>query len=396
MAARRPIVCDTGTGMMKAGFAGEQEPALMFPTLLGRPMLRYDCQDLAGGRDLSDLMIGDDANAARSLLQLSRPIQNGVVQNWDDMEAVWEYTFARLGIDPSQHKIVQTEAALNPPKNRERIVQTMFEKYGFEAVNVSVQAILALSSQGLTSGFVVDSGDGVTHLVPVTEGYLEPALVQRVNLAGRHVTEHLMKLLVGQGQPLNSSADFETVREVKQRLCYVAHDPAAERRLAQETTLVDRQYVLPDSRVMKVGSERFLAPEILFDPSLQGREQSEGLSEMVFNTIRRSDMGVQKGYFSHIVLSGGTTMFPGFSSRLERELRQLYLERVLRGDRSRAAKFRCNVEDPPRRQHMVFHGASILADAYEQQPDTPWWITRKEYQECGPSVVHRLISTQLS
>merc|ERR1719284_2283658 len=136
---------------------------------------------------------------------------------------------------------------MNPPRNREAILETMFEKYRFAAVNISVQAILALNSQGLTSGFVVDSGDGVTHLVPVTEGYLEPALVQRVNLAGRHVTEHLMKLLVGQGQPLNSSADFETVREVKQRLCYVAHDPAAERRLAQETTVVDRIYTLPDS-----------------------------------------------------------------------------------------------------------------------------------------------------
>jgi len=288
--------------MMKAGFAGEQEPALMFPTLLGRPMLRYDCQDLAGGRKLDDLMIGDDANAARSLLQLSRPIQNGVVQNWEDMEAVWDFTFAKLGVDTGSHKVVQTEAALNPPRNRERIVETMFERYNFGAVNVSVQAILALNSQGLTSGFVVDSGDGVTHLVPVTEGYLEPALVQRMNLAGRHVTEHLMKLLVGQGHPLNSSADFETVREVKQKLCYVAYEPDAERRLARETTLVDRQYVLPDSRVMKVGSERFLAPEILFDPSIQGRESGDGLAELVFNTIRRSDMNVQKEYFAHIAI----------------------------------------------------------------------------------------------
>jgi len=171
------------------------------------------------------------------------------------MEAIWDYTFEQLGVTPSQHKVVQTEAALNPPKNRERIVETMFERYGFAEVNVSVQAILALNSQGLTSGFVVDSGDGVTHLVPVTEGYLEPALVQRVNLAGRHVTEHLMKLLVGQGHPLNSTADFETVREVKQRLCYVALDPQAERKLARETTLVDRLYTLPDSRTMRVGAE---------------------------------------------------------------------------------------------------------------------------------------------
>jgi len=272
----------------------------------------------------------------------------------------------------------------------------MFEKYGFAGVNISVQAILALNSQGLTSGFVVDSGDGVTHLVPVTDGYLEPALVERVNLAGRHVTEHLMKLLVGQGHPLNSKADLETVREMKQKMCYVAHDIEAERRLARETTLVDRQYTLPDSRVIRIGAERFMAPEILFSPSQHGLGDGVGLAELVFNTVRKSDIHVQKDYFSHIVLSGGTTMFPGLSSRLEKDVRRLYLEKVLNGDRSRAAKFRCCVEDPPRRQHMVFLGASILADSHEQQGSSPWWVTREEYNECGPSVVQRLIPTKLS
>merc|ERR1719504_228845 len=105
------------------------------------------------------------------------------------MEAIWDHTFTNLGVKPAEHNVVQTEAALNPPKNREKIVETMFEKFGFAGVNVSVQAILALNSQGLNTGFVVDSGDGVTHLVPVTEGFLEPMLVQRINLAGRHVTD---------------------------------------------------------------------------------------------------------------------------------------------------------------------------------------------------------------
>merc|ERR1719265_2636784 len=146
----------------------------------------------------------------------------------------------------------------------------MFEKYGFSAVNVSVQAILALTSQGLKTGFVVDSGDGVTHLVPVFEGYLQPTLIRRVNLAGRHVTDYLMKLLVGAGHPLNSSADFETVREIKEKLCYVAYDLDAEKKLARETTLVERQYTLPDSRTIRIGSERFSAPEILFNPMLSG------------------------------------------------------------------------------------------------------------------------------
>mmetsp|Transcript_125587 Transcript_125587/g.402143 ORF Transcript_125587/g.402143 Transcript_125587/m.402143 type:complete len:410 (-) Transcript_125587:39-1268(-) len=170
-----PIVCDTGTGVIKAGFAGEKEPSVMFPNLVGRPMLRYDI-GLDAGLTVTDLMVGDDANNARAMLQLNRPIADGKVTDWNDMEAVWEYTWDRLGIVPSEHQVVQTEAAMNPPANRQRIVETMFEKYGFAGVNVSVQAVMALNSQGLESGFVVDSGDGVTHLVPVTHGFVEPAI----------------------------------------------------------------------------------------------------------------------------------------------------------------------------------------------------------------------------
>eukprot|EP00971_Amphidinium_carterae_P205241 4073573-Amphidinium_carterae.1 len=143
-----------------------------------------------------------------------------------------------------------------------------------------------------------------------------------------------MKLLIGQGHPLNAKTDFETVREVKQRLCYVAHDFAKEQKLSRETTVVDRMYTLPDSRIIRVGTERFTAPEVLFQPGLAGHD-GKGLAELVYETIRRSDIDVQKDYFKAIILSGGSTMFPGLSTRLEKEVAQLYFEKVLQGDRSR-------------------------------------------------------------
>lgn len=384
---------------MKTGFASQQEPQEMFPTVVGRPMLRYDA-GLGAGFNIGDLMVGDAATDARANMQLNRPIENGVIKHWDDMEAVWSHTWERLGINPSEHQIVQTEAALNPPKNREKIVEIMFEKYGFAGVNVSVQAILALASQGLDTGFVVDAGDGVTHLVPVFEGYLDPSIVKRIDLAGRSVTNHLMELLIHNGHPLNHEADFETVREMKQKLCYVAHDLEAEKKLARETLLVDKQFTLPDSKVLRIGAERFLAPEIVFSPHMCGHAELGGLADNVFTTIRRAALDVQKHYFAHIVLSGGTTMFPGLSSRLEKDIKQLYLDRILKGDTSRVNKFKIHVEDPPRRQHMVFHGASILAHGYWEDPSANygggWWITPKEYKEKGPNVVHRLIATKLS
>lgn len=392
LSARGPVICDTGTGMIKAGFATDKEPTLMFPNLVGRPVVKYD-SGLVAMQTTGELFVGDDANLNRAGLTLNRPVADGKVTHWNDMEAVWEYTWQRLGINAAEHQVVQTEAALNPASNRERIVQTMFEKYGFAGVNLSVQAVVALNSQGLTSGFVVDSGDGVTHLVPVTHNYVEPALVERVNLAGRHVTDHFMKLLKGAGHPLSPVADFETVREMKEKMCYVAYDVEAEKKLARETTVVDRTYTLPDSRTMRIGSERFLAPELLFNPGDKGN--GVGLPELIFNTIRRSAMDVQRGYFSSIVLSGGTTMCPGFSSRLERDIKRLYLDKVLQGDKSRLKKFNCTIEDPPNRQHMVFLGCAIMAKCFSEDTSSSFFISRKEYMERGNAAISDRVVTQL-
>mmetsp|Transcript_66914 Transcript_66914/g.160230 ORF Transcript_66914/g.160230 Transcript_66914/m.160230 type:complete len:390 (-) Transcript_66914:35-1204(-) len=388
MAQLPAVICDTGTGGIKAGFAGDTEPRVTIPTLLGR------ADEASGAADAESMVVGEMASAARSTCVLSHPIQHGVVKDWAGMEAIWDHTWERLGLpeDFSELRVVQTEAALNPRGNREKIVEVMFEKYGFGAVNMSVQAILALTARGSNTGFVVDSGDGVTHLVPVTQGYLQPNLVQRMDLAGRQVTSHLMKLLVGQGHPLNARTDFETVREMKQRLCYVAHDFAAEQRLARETTVVDRTYTLPDSRVLRIGAERFVAPEVIFQPGLIGHD-GKGLSELVYETIRKSDIDLQKQYFKSIILSGGTTMFPGMSTRLEKDISQLYFEKVLQRDKSRRSMFSVRVDDPPFRQNMVFQGGSILAQAYSSEH--PWWITRAEFMEGGAAVIERLIPTKL-
>mmetsp|Transcript_18300 Transcript_18300/g.39434 ORF Transcript_18300/g.39434 Transcript_18300/m.39434 type:complete len:391 (-) Transcript_18300:149-1321(-) len=385
-----PVICDTGTGVIKAGFASEKVPSVEFPNLVGRQLKRYDAVTDTD-TTTSKLLVGDDANKSRASLQLTRPIADGKVADWNDMEAVWDYTWDKLGITCSEHQVVQTEAALNPRANREKMAEVMFEKYGFAGLNVATQAVLALNSQGMETGFAVDSGDGVTHLVPVAFNMVEPNLVQRVNLAGRHVTEHFMKLLRVAGHALNPETDFETVREMKQKLCYVAHDVEAEKKLARETTVVGKQYTLPDGSIIRVGSERFMAPELLFTPADMGNDI--GLPQMIFNTIRKTDMDLQKGYFKSIVLSGGTTMFPGFSSRLEEDIKKIYVANVFKGDTSR--KFNCLVEDPPNRKHMVFLGASIQAYAQASDPSSRWFVSRQEYAERGMEAIHERVSIKL-
>lgn len=304
----------------KVGYAGENFPRSIFPSLVGRPILRAE-EAFQEGVELKDIMCGDAAAAVRASLETSYPVTNGIIQNWDDMEELWKYTFEeKLAINPADHKILLTEPPLNPTKNREQMVERMFEKFNFGACNVSIQAMLTLYAQGLLTGVVVDSGDGVSHVIPVYDGFVPQNLIRRLDVAGRHLTRYLIKLLLLRGYAFNRTADFETVRQIKEKLCYVAHDIGMERRLAQETTVLEESYTLPDGRVIKLGRERFEAPEPLFDPSLVDVE-APGLGDMVFEMIQKSPMDCRTDYYKHIVLSGGTSMYPGFPTRLEKDIR---------------------------------------------------------------------------
>jgi len=162
---------------------------------------------------------------------------------------------------------------MNPLANRERMCEVMFERYGFDGVYVAIQAVLSLYAQGLASGVVVDSGDGVTHIVPVYESTVLNHLTRRLDVAGRDVTRQLIKLLLRRGYAFNRTADFETVRQIKEKLCYVSYDLELDNKLAEDTTVLVENFTLPDGRVIKVGQELFEAPECLFQPHLLDVEQ---------------------------------------------------------------------------------------------------------------------------
>lgn len=380
------IVCDNGTGFVKCGYAGSNFPEHIFPSLVGRPVLRSQAK--VGKYEIKDLMVGEAASELRSMLEVNYPMDNGIVRSWEDMEHIWDYTFnEKLKIDPKGCKVLLTEPPMNPKRNREKMITTMFEKYGFEGVYIAVQAVLTLYAQGLLTGVVIDSGDGVTHIVPVYEGFALPHLTARLNIAGRDVTRYLIKLLLLRGYAFNASADFETVRIMKEKLAYVAYDIQKEQDLANDTTVLVEKYELPDGRVINVGGERFGAPECLFQPHLVNVD-GVGVAELLFNTIQAADIDTRPEFYKHIVLSGGSTMYPGLPSRLEREVKQLYLERVLKGDTGRLGKFKIRIEDPPRRKHMVFLGGAVLADIIKDKEEV--WISKAEYEEQGVRCLDKL------
>lgn len=236
----------------------------------------------------------------------------------------------------------------------------MFEKYDFGGVMFEYQAILTLMAEGNITGAVMDSGDGVSHVIPVYEGLIQSHCIKRLDIAGKHVTDYLIKLLMIRGYPFNSSADFETVREIKENLCYISIDVKKEQALAKDTTVLEREYKLPNGDIILIGRERFQAPEILMNPGLIEVDQ-DGMAEMIYKSITGCDLDIQKALASNIWLSGGTTMTPGLSSRLENEIKELYVTRRFKGDRSGLNRVKVQVHDPPRRKNAVFMGASWMA-----------------------------------
>ncbi|XP_054589716.1 uncharacterized protein [Nothobranchius furzeri] len=362
-----PVVLDTGSGLMKAGFADQDGPKTVFPNIIGVP--KYE--EIMNGNPEGGVYVGHDAQHMRGVLALKHPIQNGIISSWDDMEKIWHHTFQLMGVEPEEHPVLLTEAAMNPLENRQRMVEIMFESFNVPLTYVAMQAVLALYATGRTTGVVFDSGDGVSHSVPVFEGYCLPHAVQRFPLAGVDVTTQLKKLLQEQGVSMCTSAENEIAREIKERCCCVALDYQAA-----ESSCREMHYTMPDGQIVTLRTERFRAPEILFKPQLIGREHY-GMHESISKSIQKSDIDLRRSLLGNIVLSGGNTLLPGLPERLQAEIKALVPAEV--GGAIR-------VTSPKNRDCLVWRGGAVLANL---PTFSSAWISQKEYEENGPRIVFR-------
>ncbi|KAM0754838.1 actin binding protein [Meredithblackwellia eburnea MCA 4105] len=425
-----PIVMDNGTGYSKLGFAGNSDPSFVFPTCIATrggaasstsraPAVPSKPSGLGGGSGASgnlaskrgiddlDFFIGDEAIANSKTYQVNYPIRHGMIEDWDQMERYWEQSiFKYLRAEPEDHYFLLTEPPLNPPENRESTAEIMFESFNVQGLYIAVQAVLALaaswSSAKVTdrtlTGTVIDSGDGVTHVIPVAEGYVVGSSIRHIPIAGRDISSFVQQLLRDRGENAIPPEDSLRVAEkIKEDYSYVCGDMVKEFKKYDaepskyfgvyegENTVTGKKYKVD------VGYERFLAPEIFFNPEIASSDFLTPLPEVVDSVIQTSPIDVRRGLYNNIVLSGGSTMFDNFSRRLQRDLKYLVDTRIstsehLSGGLMRSSGVNVNVVSHKRQRYAVWFGGSLLASTPEFYS---YCHTKADYDEHGPSIARR-------
>ncbi|XP_057304904.1 actin-related protein 3 [Hydractinia symbiolongicarpus] len=405
MAMRQPAcVIDNGTGYTKMGFAGNTEPQFIMPSAIAvkqSAKVGGKSTSFKGVEDL-DFFIGDEA-VDKPNYATKWPIRHGIVEDWDLMERFWEQCiFKYLRAEPEDHYFLLTEPPLNTPENREYTAEIMFESFNVPGLYIAVQAVLALAASWTSrqvgertlTGTVIDSGDGVTHVIPVAEGYVIGSCIKHIPIAGRDITFFIQQLLKEREVGIPPEQSMETAKAIKERFCYTCPD------IVKEFTKYDadpgkwiKQYEGEHSINKKkfsvdVGYERFLGPEIFFHPEFSNPDFSTSISETVDSAIQHCPIDVRRGLYKNVVLSGGSTMFRDFGRRLQRDLKRvvdsrLKLSEELSGGRIKPKPIECQVITHSMQRYAVWFGGSMLASTPEFYQVCH---TKAQYDEYGPSI----------
>lgn len=369
-----PVVIDVGTGYTKAGIAGEGEPRIVLPSTVGVP--KHEVTMAESEAHLKQVYVGRDATNMRGVLSLNWPLEHGIVEDWETWEQLMNYVYYNaIGVHPDERPLLLTEAAYSPRKNREKMAEILFESFDVPSLYVETQALLSLYASGSTTGLVIDSGEGVTHIVPVNQSFLLRHAIKRINIAGRDVNKKMQELLKAKGFYLESSGGREIVRDIKEKLTYYALDYKREIEKAKKAPkTIAEEYVLPDGQVLELVDERFRAPEILYRPLMIGVEK-DSLARIVYDAIMECDVDVRPQLYSTIVLSGGNTLIENFPERLEKEIKKLVPER---------AEDKVKVDAIPDRQYAVWIGGAILASlpAFRDK-----LVTQEEWEKEGTNAL---------
>nr|XP_020663691.1 actin-related protein T2-like [Pogona vitticeps] len=358
------VIIDNGSGLCKAGISGEVGPRHVMTPILGYPRSKVSKSRQA------EYYIGNEAQEKQEWLSLRHPIEGGLITSWDEMEKIWKHIYDKgLGVKAFERPVLMTECPLNPKEDRAKITQLMFEHFKVPAFYLSIQAILSLYASAHYNGIVMDCGYGASHAVPVYQGYCLPHAVGKLEVGGRDITEYLRELLAERRQHLRNIPEWNSVVEdIKVKLCYVSLEPR------QGSEGLTKEYKLPDGCQITIGDSLFLAPEILFTPSIVGRN-GYGLHKMITRSIKKCDPSIHNVLYGTVLLSGGSSLFPGLDERIFK-LMEIQVPQGVP----------IKVILPPDRWFSAWIGGSIITSLSTFKP---MWVTASDYQEFGPNIVQR-------
>eukprot|EP00164_Ancoracysta_twista_P000685 GFYU01000908.1.p1 GENE.GFYU01000908.1~~GFYU01000908.1.p1 ORF type:complete len:416 (+),score=104.84 GFYU01000908.1:87-1334(+) len=396
-----PIVIDNGTGYTKMGYAGNCEPNFIVPSVIAT---REEKGAQSRGIDDLDFYIGDEAfDKSKKGYGLSYPIRQGQIDNWDHMERYWQRCiFQYLRCEPEDHYFLLTEPPLNAPENREATAEIMFETFNVPGLYIAVQAVLALAASWTSkqvtertmTGTVIDSGDGVTHVIPVADGYVIGSCIKHIPLAGRSITDFVQQLIRERETGFPPEDSLELARRIKEQYCYVSPDVVKEfTKYDTEPAKWIKMYQGQNKKTrasytIDVGYERFLGPEIFFNPDMFSSDFTVPLPEVVDNTIQACPIDCRRGLYKNVVLSGGSTMFKDFGRRLQRDVKRVVDARTQRtielsGGRLTPTAVDVNVITHSMQRYAVWFGGSMLSSTPEFYKVCH---TKAQYDEVGPSI----------
>ena len=366
-------VIDNGSGYMKAGFSGEESPKIMFPTMVGKTKV----EGIYVGDEKKESIIGSEAEKKFGILDISYPIQGGVVVNWDEMERIWANTFyTELKIAPEEHNLLLSESPFTSRKDREKTLEMMFETFNCASTYIVAQSVLAAYSVGKSTGISIDCGHTSLNFAPIYEGFLIRNSVHHIPIAGKDINDLMINLLMKNGQVIESKMQKQSIIKAKELYCYFAQDFKNEEKEFDNNGEEIKEWELPDKRKIKIGKERFQSTEVLFNPKKFGYDYSN-FQELFKKTVKSIDTDLREIMLANIIFNGGTTLIKGFKSRVNQEIEEA----------GKDYEFKKKIHTYPEAQFMAWIGGSILSSLSNFEN---LWITKAAYKEEGKAtIVHK-------
>ena len=379
------IVIDTGTGFTKAGFAGSDNPKSTFPTVIGVPK---ETMQVIGGKNV-DFYVGHEAFLKEDLVNIRRPMENGSIINWDEIEKLWHHTFYNeLLVVPDQYPVILTEKENVTQQSREKSIQLLFETFEVPGYYSGVQSIFALFSCGLTTGIVWDAGDGYSSVVPIYEGYQQPHGVLRSNLSGQLLTKNLCERLEKKGTDVSflKPNDINGIKENECRVRKVIDEEHLAKTKKDTSRRRKSSAACQEAKLDELMVD-YDTPEILFNPKIIELNEPS-IPQLIVNSLLLVDPAVRYEMLPSVVLCGGTSMFKGLPERMETEIRSIDIKSLLqRGEQ---------LPSPKRRTRVQMFGPSVNTKTdFLHDDDFTLALTPQELNEMTTEGLERMMNPDI-